>query len=169
MSLSPELRARLAVPMGRLFLDDSVTRDIIPDAQTLITVGDATTQRIIEMGITPDIQLVDCRERRQDRAAPPGRCATELSCTNPAGHITDSAVSTIRRAFESERPVRIVVSGEEDLLALPVCMYAPSDSVLMYGQPGQGMVIVTIDEQARRQAESLYTLIKDGNDETVAV
>ena len=169
MILTPELRAMLATPMGRLLPNDSITRDIIPDVQTLITVGDATTQKIIEMGITPDVQLIDCRERRHDRLAPPGQYATELSCTNPAGHITDSAVSAIRRAFESRRPVRIVVSGEEDLLALPACMYAPLGSVLIYGQPGKGMVIVDIDDQARHRSKSLYMRLKGGNGGTGAV
>jgi uncharacterized protein (UPF0218 family) len=52
-------------------------------------------------------------------------------------------------------PVRIVVSGEEDLLALPLFAMVPNGSVVLYGQPLEGMVIVRIDEKIRWKARDL--------------
>jgi GTP-dependent dephospho-CoA kinase len=52
-------------------------------------------------------------------------------------------------------PVRIVVSGEEDLLALPLFVMVPNGSVVLYGQPLEGMVIVRIDETVRWKARDL--------------
>jgi uncharacterized protein (UPF0218 family) len=52
-------------------------------------------------------------------------------------------------------PVRIVVSGEEDLLALPLFVMVPNGSVVLYGQPLEGMVIVRIDEKIRWKARDL--------------
>jgi hypothetical protein len=51
--------------------------------------------------------------------------------------------------------VRIVVNGEEDLLVLPVAVYAPDNSVILYGQPNEGLVIVQVTEEVRNKASSI--------------
>jgi uncharacterized protein (UPF0218 family) len=52
-------------------------------------------------------------------------------------------------------PIRISVNGEEDLLVLPVCVYAPENSVVLYGQPNEGLVIVKITPQIRNKTQTL--------------
>ena len=56
--------------------------------------------------------------------------------------------------------VRIMVNGEEDLLVLPVCVYAPENSVVMYGQPNQGLVIVKVTPEIRNKAQKLLDLME---------
>ena len=46
-----------------------------------------------------------------------------------------------------------MINGEEDLLVIPVCLYAPENSVVMYGQPNEGLVIVKIDENIRKKTQ----------------
>ena len=49
-------------------------------------------------------------------------------------------------------PVRITVFGEEDLLVLPVCIHAPDNSIVLYGQPNEGLVLVEITTEIRNKA-----------------
>ena len=41
--------------------------------------------------------------------------------------------------------MKIVVEGEEDLATLPAILYAPPGSVVVYGQPDEGSVLVKVN------------------------
>jgi GTP-dependent dephospho-CoA kinase len=57
-------------------------------------------------------------------------------------------------------PVRIFVYGEEDMLALPLFIMVPDGSVVLYGQPLEGMIIVKVNEDIRRKAQYLLDKIR---------
>ena len=80
---------------------------------------------------------------------------TNLSCRNPPGEITEESMQIIQKAFSCESPVRITVDGEEDLLVIPACVFAPENSVVMYGQPNEGLVIVTITPEIRAKVQKI--------------
>lgn len=40
----------------------------------------------------------------------------------------------------------ILVDGEEDLAVLPCILTAPSGSLVLYGQPGEGLVVCEVDK-----------------------
>ena len=122
----------------------------------VITVGDRTTENILQLGLKPQIQIIDCLEKRNQRTAPiDDTVNTKLSCRNPPGEITEESIQVIKKAFSSEPPVRIVVNGEEDLLVIPVCILAPENSVVMYGQPNEGLVIVQITPKIRAKVQKI--------------
>jgi Uncharacterized protein conserved in archaea len=56
--------------------------------------------------------------------------------------------------------VILKVNGEEDLLTLPFCSYAPINSVIFYGQPNAGMVIIEVNDMVRIKAKSLICRIR---------
>lgn len=123
-------------------------------AKKVITVGDATTERLLGFGITPDLAIVDGKERRLARNYP-RHDAKEVRCTNPAGTISQTAIELLRKALSEKEPVVVVVEGEEDLLALPVFAMAPEGAMVLYGQPLEGMVAVKITPAKRKQAKDL--------------
>lgn len=173
MRLPDTLRDELRIPLGVLVPDaqaDAVTISAhIVDAPCVITVGDRTTEKLIGFGIVPNLQIVDCMERRSVRDSPQVPAGTVvMSCVNPAAEITADSISKIREALASRTPVRLTVQGEEDLLAIPACVLAPEGSVVLYGQPSEGIVIVRIDDDARRKTQTLLDAMDSGNDETVA-
>ena len=159
MHLPENLRPLLKKPLGLLILDSDVTKsnisDNIPNGAFVITVGDATTEKMISFGLNPSLQIVDSLEKRIKRDLPTGKTETILRCTNPAAEITDESISIIRKALKMTGPVRIVVDGEEDLLVLPVALYAPDNSVILYGQPNEGLVLVHLTEEVRNRAKSI--------------
>lgn len=159
MRLPDRLRDSLKSPMGLLIKDSEVTKEnilqIISKGDFLITVGDATTEKMIKFGLDPSLQIVDSMEKRNKRNLPMGKTRTILECVNPAAEITDESISVIKKAFQADMPVRIIVKGEEDLLVLPVALHAPENSVIMYGQPNEGLVIVKVTEEIRNKANKI--------------
>lgn len=161
MRLPKNLRDQLKKPLGILLLDSDTTRinisKNIPLGSFIITVGDATTEKMIKFGFNPSLQIVDSVEKRSKRDLPEGKAETILTCTNPAAEITSESISLIQKAFGMAPPVRIIVSGEEDLLVLPVVVHAPGNSVILYGQPNEGLVIVNVTEEVRNRARSIMS------------
>lgn len=118
----------------------------------------------------PDLSIVDGKERRtktvrfiiasltsnKDR-----KKLSHMRCSNKPGSISKMAIMTIKDALKGHFPVRIFVSGEEDMLALPLFVMAPDGSVVIYGQPLRGIVIVRINEDIRQKAQNI--IYKIGN------
>ena len=160
MQLPDNLRDQLKNPLGNLISDNDPNKEnIIKEISTesvLITVGDRTTENILQLGLKPQIQIIDGLEKRNRRVVPTDDAVnTNLSCRNPPGEITEESMQVIQKAFSSEPPVRITVDGEEDLLVLPVCIFSPENSVVMYGQPNEGLVIVTITPEIRAKVQKI--------------
>ena len=190
LPLPVRMRAELKRPMGRLVPDASVTRAELlrglPGARPpVITVGDATSERALALGIEPVLSIVDRIEGRLARASgrrgrapspadssaagarlPPPRTAR---CENRAGGICTECADLVRDFLEPPlRPSRIKVDGEEDLLVVPVCIHAPDGAAVMYGQPGEGIVVVRAGPDSRSRAKSVLERMAAGHDETVA-
>ena len=153
----------LKKPFGTLVVEKEINKRkimlMLDSATKIITVGDATTERIVSFGITPDIAVIDGVERRSLRNHSINYRAKEMFCTNPAGMISDEAIEVLQKALEASTPIRIKVQGEEDLLALPLFGMAPKGSVVLYGQPLEGMVLVNINEEKQNQAKELMNKI----------
>lgn len=165
MKLPESLRDQFKTPLGKLIPNGEVTREgiveNIPEDSYIITVGDATTEKMINYGLIPSLQIIDNQEKRNKRKPISNEhIKTNLNCNNPAGEITQESINTIQKAFESDTPVRITVKGEEDLLVIPVCIHAPLDSVVMYGQPNEGLVLVKIDTEIKNKSKYLLDLME---------
>lgn len=157
MKLSASLREELKVPLGILVREEDASKENIlghiPKGSYVIAVGDATTEKLIRYGIVPSLQIVDGLEKRSKRDVPESQ-ATKMSCDNPPAQITQQSIDTIKEAFVSGHPVQILVNGEEDLLVIPACIYAPENSVVLYGQPNEGLVVVPVTEEIRNKTKN---------------
>ena len=159
MHLPDNLRDKLKKPLGILIKDSDATKESVlknlPTSSFVITVGDATTEKLLKYGIIPSLQIVDGTEKRVKREIPSANVRTTLNCKNPPAEITTESLNAIKKAVLLPTPVRIVVTGEEDLLVLPVVVFAPENSVVVYGQPNEGLVIVPVDAKIRNKAQSI--------------
>ena len=165
MKLPESLREQLKTPLGELVLQEDVSKENILNKVSseliVITVGDKTTENIIHLGIIPQIQIIDGLEKRNQRNIPIDETIrTDLTCKNPPGEITEESIQTIQNAFSCEHPVRIIVKGEEDLLVIPVCIFAPENSVVMYGQPNEGLVLVHVTPETQAKVQKLLDSMK---------
>ena len=159
MPVSPDDLQRLKTPFGKLIQDRDVTKSqIISDikgAKKVITVGDATTERLISIGIIPDVSVIDGKERRSATDRQIRYPAKEFNCVNPPGTIARKAIDVLKQAIKGTHPVRVRVDGEEDMLALPLFRFAPIGSVVLYGQPREGLFIVKITLSKKEEAKAL--------------
>ena len=152
-------------PLGILLSEKDATKENIQDFiqknTFVITVGDRTTEKMIDFDLIPSLQIIDGQEKRVKRNLPKNlEVSTFMKCDNPPSEITPQSIETIKKAFLSKTPVRILVNGEEDLLVLPACVYAPLNSIVMYGQPNEGLVIVKITPEIRNKTQKLLDLME---------
>jgi len=160
LQLPDDLRDQLKNPLGNLISDNDPNKDNIlkkiSAESVIITVGDRTTENMLQLGLKPQIQIIDGLEKRSECAVPADDTInTKLFCKNPPGEITEESIQVIQKAFSSEPPVRITVDGEEDLLVIPVCIFAPENSVVMYGQPNEGLVIVHVTPEIKVKVQKI--------------
>ena len=154
----------MKIPLGVLLpesqVDELRVKKYLSEDSYVISIGDRTTEKMIDFDLIPSLQIIDGLEKREKREPPKIENATELTVDNPAAEITSESVSMIKKAFTLQTPVRLLVNGEEDLLVLPVCMHAPENAVVLYGQPNEGLVIVQITPEIRNKVQTLLDLME---------
>jgi len=164
VKLPDSLRDQLKIPLGVLLpIGQDNKRNIqkyLSDDSFIITVGDRTTEKMIDFDLIPSLQIIDGLEKRIKRDIIKLGNAFELKIDNPAAEITLESIEIIKKAFTMHSPIRLTVNGEEDLLVLPVCIHAPENSVILYGQPNKGLVLVQITTEIRNKAQALLDLMK---------
>jgi len=153
LKLPEELRPSLQQPLGPLLKNvKDVLKRMKKKPPALITVGDRVTAEFLLAGVEPDLAIVDMKVMRSPIGAKIKNAiesfrAKTIRVKNPAGTITPELVKAIELAYP---PTKIIVSGEEDLATIPVVLSAPLGSVVVYGQPKQGMVMVKVTGAKRR-------------------
>ena len=168
--LPVELRDELRKLHGELYLGDGIetTKNIIKDLKNcikIITVGDIVTFNLLNAGIVPDLSFVDNRTKRSPvsekitQGTKHGHFRT-ITVESPPGIITEELMQEIQTSMESDKPIQIVVKGEEDLAALPAIAMAPVSSVIIYGLPDKGAVIVRVTEDKKKEIQSLLDRMK---------
>lgn len=156
--LPDELREELKRPLGPVYTEFPPW---VGDTGLLIAVGDVVSETLHKTGFRPNITIIDGKTRRKEINNPAvwGDMVHSLTVENPPAHITDalwSAVeSSIKRVAGGDNHINISVIGEEDLAALPCISLAPDESHVVYGQPGEGAVIVRVEEEIRNKVNHL--------------
>jgi len=164
VKLPDSLRDQLKIPLGILLPESQANKTNIQkhlsENSYVVTVGDRTTEKMIEFGLIPSLQIIDGKEKREKREPQKLTNATELTVDNPAAEITPQSIDVIKKAFTMKSPVRIIVNGEEDLLVIPVCIHAPENAIILYGQPNEGVVLVKITPEIRNKTQKLLDLME---------
>ena len=165
MFLPENLRNELKIPLGKLIANNSPDKEDyikkIYSEKVVITVGDATSELLLQMGLVPLLHIIDGQEKREKRSLPlADSINTELSVKNNPGEISNESFELVKNIFDEKPPIRLVVDGEEDLLVLPVCLFAPENSVVMYGQPNEGLVIAEITNDVRDKIQKIVNQMK---------
>jgi len=140
------------VPQGR--------RRELQGRAKVIAIGDVTAYHLLKAGIVPDMCIVDDMTMRlpvahEVRKGTAHESFKDIAVKNPAGVITQELIDAIRNNVNSKEPVRIFVDGEEDLAVIPACEFAPTGSLVLYGQPREGVVAVEVTEEKRRETREL--------------
>ena len=92
MKLPDSLRDQFKTPLGVLLPIGEDTKENIQKYLSknsyVVTVGDQTTEKMINFGLIPSLQIIDGFEKRQKREFPKLGNESELTIDNPAAEIT---------------------------------------------------------------------------------
>ncbi len=170
--LTSKLRRELKSPLGRLIkgspeetmnkLEKLVTEE---KPVKIISVGDVVSESMAKRGIPTHLAIVDNRVMRQPRKPVVLMVDQTIHVKNPPGTITAEAWLAVKEALKQEQQTRIVVEGEEDLLALVALLHAPLNALVVYGQPYEGIVAIKVTQLKRQKArqiiEAMQSTTKD--------
>lgn len=162
------LRAELAKPLGPVVTDvEGAAR--ARKATFVVAVGDVTTERLLLAGVVPKLVVVDHKTKRTTEttgsdvavAALVKKGTPVVKVANPAAVITEDLWNAIAAALAAAGSgggsTVLEVDGEEDLAALPAVALAPKGALVCYGQPDQGMVVVTVDDAVRAKVRGFLS------------
>lgn len=148
--IKEELIEEFKDPLGKIILEDELLKEI-GDKNLIISVGDMCTLTMKKFGIKPRISIIDFKTKRNENKNFREEFSSNgnVKVNNPQGYITDELWDAISDAYKKNKNTIIEVNGEEDLATLPGVIMAPNNSILVYGLPGKGMVIVHVNEKVK--------------------
>ncbi len=159
----PEIRRRLSQPLGELIQEEEAARRARSCSGIVITVGDVVSEALLSRGVAPQIVIYDERTRREPRKSLGEGLLAEYDrqeARNPAGTVSEEAFNLLKRLIRFRRKSAVKILGEEDLLGLPAIAASPVGSLVLYGQPGAGIVAVAVDRGSKATAKSILDMSK---------
>ena len=160
--LTQEQRAQLKMPLGTLLRGTFeqtlkefrlIAREKKPSM--IISVGDALSRSLVENNIFPKVLVVDYKIMRESVSPLVIMGYETMTLRNNPGSISDDAWEIMASAIKHGNKIRVVVEGEEDLLTLVAVMEAPENTLVIYGQPREGMVVVEVTPQRKNQIKKI--------------
>lgn len=163
--INEKIRARLKQPLGKLVVGNPnetmsyLKRELAKKKPIkLFAIGDCVTSNLIKFGIEADLYVVDNKIMRKKIQPISLEKIKTIKVKNPPGTITLEAFEAIRKGSSSLSVMRILVDGEEDLLTLPAIKFAPMGTLILYGQPRIGIVMVKVTSTIQMEVERILKL-----------
>ena len=162
LAITPILRRELKNPMGILFKGtpeetmNQLSQLILKEKpQYIISVGDVVSQNMLKQRFPIQLIIVDNKVMRNPAKPIKARVPRKVNIKNPPGTLTPEAWAAIEQALKQEQPTQVLVDGEEDLLALVAILKAPKTSLVVYGQPHEGVVVVKVDDSIKEKVKRI--------------
>lgn len=159
--LLPEhLRGALREPFGKIFTQQDY--DLVfqkKEGSLFITVGDLTTWNAFKRGIVPDLAVIDLQVERkpfktiEEFPIPQSMMVKEIA--SGPGFIAKEIWGTLETWLQGKEQVLLLIKGEDDLLVLPLILVCPEHSIILYGQPGEGVVRVEVSRELKETGKQL--------------
>ena len=164
-----EVKKTLKKPAGQLISGDpdevaKKVRNIIEREKPLmvIAVGDYTSKKLRDSGASVNLYIIDRKTERKPSQIFDTAGLKVIRCLNEPGTLNPDSVSKLHKLVaEKVRDSVLVVEGEEDLLTLAAIISAPEGSMIIYGQPGAGNVIVRVNPEVKERAVEIIRLVRE--------
>ncbi|VVB56915.1 Uncharacterised protein [uncultured archaeon] len=167
MSMNSALRERLAQPFGPVMeFSQASDRLVSRRPAAVAAVGDQVVLNLLRAALKPDMAIVDLKcqrqpiprewEREMRQAAGRGM---DHAVPNPPGTVHPRMEEAVRQLL-ADGSGWLLIEGEDDLASLVIMAYARIGTLLLYGQPQQGVVWVEIDQTTQDMARELLEKIK---------
>jgi uncharacterized protein (UPF0218 family) len=161
-TLPPDARAAFKEPLGPVYED---AQRLLADAGSpVIAVGDVVTYHLTAASAPPKVAVVDGKTEREavthEIAGGMPDLDREVDVESEPATISEELLEALVEAIDAERSTLIRVVGEEDLATLPAVVAAPLDASVVYGQPGEGMVLANVTSALQDRALELCELLE---------
>ncbi|MBI3342276.1 pantetheine-phosphate adenylyltransferase [Candidatus Curtissbacteria bacterium] len=153
-TIGGHLRSIFAKPQGKLFSTIDELLDSYKERE-IVSVGDETSKNLNEIGIKAALYIVDFKIKRLMRFNNLAELGFDtdqkVKVFNPAGDISIELSRAIHDYFTNHFAKVILVDGEEDLAVVPCVLMAPLGTIIIYGQPNEGVVAVEVTEGSKNK------------------
>ena len=155
--LKPEMAEELRKTEKKIY---QTSPDSLSDSDYIATIGDICTLKIFDEIREPELCIIDMKTKRdtplddtqKDKMEKIGK--RRINVDNKAGTISNELWASIDEALNTHINTKIVVNGEEDLATLAVISMAKIGAKVIYGMPDKGMVVVDVNQQEKKRANS---------------
>jgi uncharacterized protein (UPF0218 family) len=164
------LRKKLKKPQGVLIegsfektvkkLKELIEKEKPP---SIISVGDVVSRNMIKHNFSLDVLIVDNKVMRERVQPLEVDIDQVLIASNPPGTITDEAQTAIKKALEKKGRTKVMINGEEDLLAVITVLFAPENAFVVYGQPHVGIVVIKVTEETRENMRRIVDTMEESS------
>lgn len=120
----------------------------------LILVGDSVSRNAFQNGIKPDVVVIDHMEKRERASEFEYPAENVFRAENAASTINEKAWGVVEEAVRRGDSI-ITVEGEEDLLTLVAILSSPEQSIVAYGQPDEGIVLVRVSAEKKKEISDI--------------
>jgi hypothetical protein len=158
MLLLPEDQRHLfRQPFGTLCPDIESVLPLIR-GKVVYTVGDVVTYHLLSKGVVPAVAIIDGHTMRSPCNWSPAVFRKRLTARNPPGTLTPELRQALDAAM-ADPEMLVLVEGEEDLAVIPLILSAPEGAMVLYGQPGEGVVVCEVNDAAKEKARLLLSCL----------
>ena len=168
LTLPKSLRKELKQPIGQLHKTiDSIKNPLqtqLQEDKLIIGIGDVTSMKLVENQIIPQIAIVDNLTKREPIQHNLNHTKNIKYVKNPAGVLTEELIETCKKSIKEaskDNKIIIEVNGEEDLSVIPCVLNSPKDTLILYGQPNEGIVLVKAEKAYKKVNNYYKQLIKE--------
>lgn len=162
IKMPENLRPMLQKPLGQVLKNTKQLLQLINQLEYpfLIAVGDIIVESLLKEKIDPEVKIIDFRSRREDISPKfKIKMTDQIKNSNKPGTInlktTDIIKTKLNEALRKKSKSWIIVDGEEDLLTLPAILFAPLDSLVLYGHWMHGIIAVNVDEKIKEKIKEI--------------
>ena len=154
-TLPQEARDAFKHPIGPVYTDAEQLLEAA--GRPIIAVGDVVTYHLLAAGHQPAVAVIDGRTEREavSDEVREGLPAADVSVASEPATVSRALLEALVTAIDGDEATVIEVDGEEDLAVVPAVLAAPEGASVVYGQPGEGMVLAAVDADLRETMDEL--------------
>ncbi len=163
--LPEHLRQSLKEPKGELFsrselgaAEDACAYIRKHKLTPVIAVGDLVSINLAKVDCQATLSILDGKTKRNDPIEFDLTSDVTFTAANLAAEIRPEvwiAIELALMAGKTGKTAKLLIEGEEDLTALPAVALAPTGSAVVYGLPGQGIVVITVTSEHKQAVDTI--------------
>lgn len=146
IKINNQQRSFLSKPLGPIIFSAKHKKSV-----TVAVVGDYALSKFIGKNWTYTIGVYDkINQRKPFESEELKTISPDIKINNPAGLVSKESLDKLSQVDFTEHK-NILVSGEEDLITVSLILTMPLESLIYYGQPSEGMVLLKVTEELKEK------------------